>query len=71
MKNEWVLDVLADLRAFAQQNGLPALADQIEECWQVGAIEMASAGEEQTLYERGQAPEAGYDPGILGERNAS
>ena len=27
METEWILDVLADLRTFAHQNGLPALAE--------------------------------------------
>ena len=29
MANEWILDVLADLSAFAEQNGLPALERQL------------------------------------------
>ena len=30
MANEWILDVLADLSAFAEQNGLAGLERQIE-----------------------------------------
>lgn len=29
MSNDWILDVLADLHSFAEQNGLPALAAEI------------------------------------------
>lgn len=29
MKNDWILDVLADLTAFAHANNLPALAEQL------------------------------------------
>jgi hypothetical protein len=29
MRHDWVFDVLADLRAYAEENNLPALAAQI------------------------------------------
>lgn len=29
MANEWILDVLADLTTFAEENGLPALEEQL------------------------------------------
>ena len=31
MQNDWILDVLADLKAFAVANGLGALAEQLDE----------------------------------------
>ena len=43
MTNDWILDVLADLRAFAHQNNLPRLAAQIEGTALVAAAELASA----------------------------
>ena len=43
MKNDWILDVLADLKSFAQTNGLPALADQLRATADLAAIEIASA----------------------------
>lgn len=43
MKNDWILDVLADLKSFAQTNGLPALADQLRSTADLAAIEIASA----------------------------
>ena len=30
MKNEWMLDVLADLKRFADLNGMPRLATELE-----------------------------------------
>ncbi len=45
MKNDWILDVLADLRTFAQANGLNALAEQLEDTALVAAGEIASQRE--------------------------
>lgn len=42
MQNDWIIDVLADLNAFAQCNGLPALATQLEEAAVVASVELAS-----------------------------
>lgn len=42
MKNEWILDVLDDLRAFAGANGLPSLAGQLEDTALMAACELAS-----------------------------
>lgn len=40
MGNKWILDVLADLKAFAEANDLPRLADQIELTSIVAAAEI-------------------------------
>lgn len=42
MANEWILDVLADLKAFAQKNGLVALAEQLDDTTLIAASELAS-----------------------------
>lgn len=44
MPNEWILDVLTDLRLFAEQNGLSSLADQLDDTVLVAATEIASVG---------------------------
>lgn len=44
MKNDWIIDVLADLNNFAKTNGLPALAKQLEETALVASVELASNG---------------------------
>lgn len=42
MKNDWIIDVLTDLRAFADKNGLSELARQLDEAALVAAAEIAS-----------------------------
>ncbi len=42
MQNDWIIDVLTDLSAFAKCNGLPALAEQLEETALVASVELAS-----------------------------
>lgn len=42
MNNHWILDILADLRAFAQQNDLDALAEQLDQTRLLAAVELAS-----------------------------
>ncbi len=45
MQNDWMLDVLADLKRFAQLNGMPMLADKLSETATVAALEMTSVEE--------------------------
>ncbi|TKZ22452.1 hypothetical protein FAP39_00845 [Shimia litoralis] len=45
MKNDWILDVLADLRNFAHANGLDALAAQLEDTKLVATAEITSIAE--------------------------
>ena len=46
MGNKWILDVLADLQAFAEANEMPRLADQIELTSIVAAAEIISGNHE-------------------------
>ncbi len=41
MGRDWIIDVLADLRAFAHENDLPLLAAQLEEAGLVAEVEIA------------------------------
>ncbi len=41
MRNDWILDVLTDLRTFARDNGLPALAERLDDAQQVAVEEIA------------------------------
>ena len=50
MANEWILDVLADLKAFAGDNGLTAVATGLDDLTVVAAAEIAS--------QEGRAPAA-------------
>ena len=40
MQQDWVIDVLADLRIFARQNGLPSLAEQLDDTILLAASEI-------------------------------
>ena len=42
MKNEWILDVLSDLRNFAHNNGFSVLAEQLDDTKLVAASELTS-----------------------------
>ncbi len=42
MANDWIIDVIADLRTYANHNGLPALARQLDDATLVAATEIAS-----------------------------
>ncbi len=50
MANDWILDVLTDLKTYAKKNGLSALADQLDETTLIAATEISSA--------EGKAPQA-------------
>ncbi len=59
MRNQWILDVLADLQTFAHDNGLSVLAEQLEDTRLVAATELALIGEGPAGDERGPARAAG------------
>ena len=42
MANDWIIDVLADLKTFATENGLTALAGQLEDTALVASTEISS-----------------------------
>jgi hypothetical protein len=45
MRNDWILDVLADLRKFAQANDLPLLAEQLDDTAHVATAEIVARDE--------------------------
>lgn len=42
MANDWIIDVLTDLKTFASDNGLLALANQLDETALIAAAEISS-----------------------------
>jgi hypothetical protein len=42
MRSDWILDVLADLKAFAQSNGLPKLAEHLDDASLCALAEIAN-----------------------------
>jgi hypothetical protein len=41
MRHDWIFDVLADLRAYANENDLPALAEQVAAALRIAESEIA------------------------------
>ena len=56
MGHKWIIDVLDDLAAFAQQNDLPVLAEKLQETTAVALAETSVASE--------GAPKAAYVDGV-------
>jgi cytochrome c553 len=42
MRSDWILDVLTDLKTFARANGMPALAEQLDDTAIVAMAEIAA-----------------------------
>jgi hypothetical protein len=63
MNDDWILEVLADLKSFAEQNGLPFLAGHLGDARKLAAIELAAR-----LPKRGGASEP--LPSILDARRS-
>ena len=59
MQHDWILDVLADLKAFATSNGLPALAEQLDDARIVAMAETASRAEGAQSGRNGDIASAG------------
>lgn len=68
MKYDWILDVLADLKTFAQSNDLRVLADQLEETRQIAAIEIVSVSDLTGLVAHGDDTATGTYSGSARER---
>ena len=68
MENEWILDVIADLRTFARHNGLDELASQLDTAWMLAACEIASASKGMAQHERSRATAVGSYSEIRGKR---
>ena len=59
MAEEWILDVLTDLRTFAERNGLEATEQQLKESIAVVANELASNEGDARRYARSGICNAG------------
>lgn len=64
MRHDWIFDVLADLRVYADENNLPALAAQVTATLRVADIEVA----EEAFTRSGLATPDGDDRGKLARR---
>lgn len=63
MAQDWIVDVLADLRSFALQNGLTSLAEQLDDTMLVAATEMAQTAEDAPNALDHNAPRVGIVSG--------
>lgn len=63
-KNNWILDVLADLKTFASANGLSTLAEQLDDTRLIAAVEIASQADEART--RVDAQESRFEPHLGG-----
>jgi hypothetical protein len=61
MQNDWILDVLADLKNFAAANDLAALAEQLDDTLIVAASVIASKDEELRVGSNGEKGRSGSD----------
>lgn len=66
MGDEWILDVLTDLKAYAQKNGMAVLAEQLDDARLVAAAELATHDAQ-----RRRATEIGVDPAARAAHRAS
>lgn len=62
-RNEWILDVLADLKSFADANDLPSLAEQLDDTQLIAAAEIASQLEKASALGDGEHCRFGSNSG--------
>lgn len=55
MSHDWILDVLRDLRSYARQNGMHALAEQLDDTALVAMSEMRRGAPGARSGDRGNA----------------
>ncbi|MFA3917135.1 hypothetical protein [Ruegeria hyattellae] len=63
-RNDWILDVLADLKTFASANGLETLAEQLGDTRLIAAVEIAKLEDEPKT--RVDVQESRFEPHIGG-----
>lgn len=68
MAHDWIIDVLTDLKAFARANGLPALAEHLDETHLVAQVEIASHTKGTAIGLRGTDEPAGHHSSAAGIR---
>ncbi len=64
MRNDWIMDVLADLRVFAVSNDLPKLAEQLDDTAIIALTEIAAAEKRKAGDTYGYTAENGINSGV-------
>ncbi|MEM8578750.1 MAG: hypothetical protein AAGF60_12935 [Pseudomonadota bacterium] len=67
MRSDWILDVLTDLKTFARANGMPALAEQLDDTAIVAMAEIAAQDQGRETSD-GYTPQTGTHLGGTGAR---
>jgi hypothetical protein len=66
MGHQWIINVLADLRAFAQTNGMPQLAAGLDDVARQAIVEIGVSGERAPLRVVGDDTETRFIPRAVG-----
>ena len=59
MGNMWIIDVLNDLRTFAEENGMPVLAAELQQTAAVAAVELETKTGTVSLIPKGNGRQLG------------
>lgn len=70
-QNDWILDVLADLKAFALANGMVTLAEQLDDTQLVAAAEIASVSNDVNVRNDGDYTEPRSDHPRFGRHQSA
>lgn len=65
-ENDWLLDVLVDLQAFATANGLGAVAEHLGETLKVAQAEISSQEEKTGAQTDGEQSQVGSNFRVVG-----
>ena len=66
MQDDWILDVLADLRAFAAANRLPRTAEQLDDTALIALAELSAQREGNAGRPHDKSAASGTDMGEAG-----
>lgn len=58
MGNDWIIDVLADVRTFARRNDMPQLCAQLDEAMLVAATEVSDLRQRRAKWQGEHAPQS-------------
>lgn len=59
MRHGWIIDVLTDLKTYAQSHGMVALAHKVDEALRIARAEIAASGSEGGNGSSGTPPKIG------------
>jgi hypothetical protein len=63
MSQEWMIDVLSDIRQYARKNGLPGLSEVLDDAILIAAGELRGRGTDAGLGDRNECETGVYHRG--------